>query len=273
MPKSYFSENIRRAELLAKILNGETITKSYAAEEYGVEEITINRDLQFFRALGIEIFGRKNGIQIFNKVDKELLVQLASEYFSLKMNSDFFKKSMNVFSRLDKNFYQQIVLLTKAVKESRIIKITYRRLSDDKIKEYTLNPIRLIETDNNWILHAIKQDELVLKLFYLSRIIELHLTNKKIELLAEIDENKKKFEIVLKFNPEVENDIYYKIWFDEFEISRDKDGYIILTTEQPITNKLASWCVSWWDKIEIIEPKELKIFAKKIVNSFLLINS
>jgi len=125
-----------------------------------------------------------------------------------------------------------------------------------------------VESNNNWILHAIKEDEIVLQLFYLSRIIGFQLTNVKFEIPTDVDENKEKYEIVLRFSPEVENEIYYKIWFDEFEITKDKDGYIILKTKQPITNKLASWCVSWWDKLQIVQPNELRNHIFQMLNSF-----
>ncbi|HAB52312.1 MAG TPA: hypothetical protein DCE80_09110, partial [Ignavibacteriales bacterium] len=217
MTKTYNNESLRRFELLARILNGEAITKNQAADDYNVEEITISRDLQFFRSLGIEALSRKNGIEIFNKVKNEHLISFASEYFALKMNSDYFTKSVKVFSKVDKCFYQQIVLLTKAIQESQVVKITYQRLSDDEIKSYTLQPLRLVESNNNWILHAIKKDEIILQLFYLSRIINFQLINKKFVIPTEVDENKEKYEIVLRFSPEVENEIYYKIWFDEFE--------------------------------------------------------
>jgi len=268
MSKNFQKDYIRRCELLARILNGEKLTKTQAAEDYNVEEITISRDLQFFRSLGIEAFSRKNGIIIFNIPDKNTLINLAAEYFALKMNSDYFTKSMRIFSRVDSDFYQHIIILTKAIKESRIIKITYQRLSDDEVKEYTLKPIRLVESNNNWILHAIKQGETILQTFYLSRILGLQLTNKKFTIPSEIEENKEIYEIVLRFSPEVENEIYYKIWFDEFEITKDRDGLIILKTRQPITNKLAAWCVSWWDKIEIISPNRLINQTENMIKSF-----
>lgn len=268
MIKNYRNESIRRFELLARILNGEDVTKTQAAEDYNVEEITISRDLQFFRSLGIEAFSRKNGIKIFNAPNKENLISFASEYFALKMNSDYFRKSVKVFSRIDKNFYQQIVLLTKAIQESRIVNIIYQRLSDDKIKNYTLQPLRLVESNNNWILHAIKKDETLLQLFYLSRITSFEITKNNFVKPKEVEESGEKYEIILRFNPEVENEIYYKIWFDEFEISKDKNGYIILKTWQPITNKLASWCVSWWDKVAIVAPMTLKKQIKDMILSF-----
>ena len=104
MAKSYNNDSIRRFELLARILNGERLTKANAAEDYSVEEITISRDLQFFRSLGIEVLSRKNGIEIFNKVKNEHLIRFASEYFALKMNSDYFTKSVKVFSKIPFGF-------------------------------------------------------------------------------------------------------------------------------------------------------------------------
>lgn len=211
MAKNYSNESIRRFELLARILNGEDVTKTQAAEDYKVEEITISRDLQFFRSLGIEAFSRKDGIKIFNAPNKENLISFTSEYFALKMNSDYFRKSVKVFSRVDKNFYPQIVLLTKAIQGSRIVNITYKRLSDDEVKTYILKPIRLVESNNNWILHAVKKDETLLQLFYLSRIINFEITKNKFEKPKEVEEAGEKYEIVLRFSPEVENEIYYKI--------------------------------------------------------------
>jgi len=73
---------------------------------------------------------------------------------------------------------------------------------------------------------------------------------------------------VLRFSPEVENEIYYKIWFDEFEIIKDSEGYIILKTEQPITNRLAAWCVSWWDKIRITSPIELEAQINQMIKAY-----
>lgn len=272
MAKNYSNESIRRFELLARILNGKRITKTQAAEDYSVEEITISRDLQFFRSLGIEVLSRKNGIEIFNKVKNEHLIRFASEYFALKMNSDYFTKSVKVFSKVDKDFFQQIVLLTKAIKESRIIEMKYKRLSDDETNDYTLKPIRLAEYNNNWILHAIKKDESILQSFYLSRIITFHITNKKFEEIKDLEESGEKYKIVLRFSPEVENQIYYKIWFDDFEISKDNDGYIILKTKQPITSRLSSWCISWWDQMEIKSPDKLLVQIQNMIKSFNSIN-
>lgn len=79
-------------------------------------------------------------------------------------------------------------------------------------------------------------------------------------------------EIILKFVPQVEQELYYKIWFEDFEIEKQSDGHIILRTSQPITNRLAAWCISWWDAMEIIQPKELKKYIKEMIDNYYKLN-
>lgn len=269
MKYSQLPETNRNIELIARLLNGETITKQKAAELFNVEEITISRALQYFRSLGIEAFGRKSGIKLFNKPRKDDLISLAAYYVSVKLNSDFFKNSIKTFSKIDPKFFSKIILLSKAVQENIIIKIEYQKLTDNQTNQYILKPYNLIETNSNWILHAIKEDETILKTFYLSRIKSLSLTEKKFK--KEIIEEKSGDleEIVLRFVPQVEQELYYKIWFDDFEIEKQSDGYIVLKTHQQINNRLAAWCISWWDAMEIIGPLELKKYISNMANNFL----
>ena len=125
----------------------------------------------------------------------------------------------------------------------------------------------------NWILHGIKDDETILKYFYLSRIRELIVTDKRYKTINIPENNKTRHKMIFKFNPEVKEEVNAKIWFEIFEIDPDENGYLILTTLQPITNKLAAWCISWWDKCEIIEPVELKVRIKNMMTSFKEVNN
>ena len=59
------------------------------------------------------------------------------------------------------------------------------------------------------------------------------------------------------FNFEVKEEIISKIWFTDFEVKTDANDYEILTTIQLITMKLTSWCISWWDTIQIVELLKL----------------
>jgi predicted DNA-binding transcriptional regulator YafY len=268
MGKQNLSETNRNIELLARLLNGEQISKQQAAAFYNVEEITISRALQYYRSLGIEAFGRKSGIIIQNRPKKDDLVALASYYLSLKLNSDYFSSSIKTYSKIDPKFFSKIILAAKAVTEEVLIKLEYQKLTDNINSLYYLKPYKLRESNNNWILHAIKENETTLKTFYLSRVKNISLTQKKFKKEIVEEQSGEIKEIVLKFVPQVEQELYYKIWFDDFEIEKQLDGFLILRTNQQITNKLAAWCISWWDAMEIVKPYELKKYIRDMYFDF-----
>ena len=263
----------RQAEILAKCLNGESYSKSDYADMYNVTEITINRDLKTLREYGIQIYSRKNKVEILEIPSKENLIDISSNYLPLKLNSDVFKNQAKAIIKVaPAKHFTSLILIAKAVNESRIIKFKYRRLNDNEENNYVIKPIRLITNELNWILHGFKDNETFPKTFYLSRISNLILTDKKYKTAAIPQTNDIKYKMIFKFNSEVKEEIKSKIWFEEFDTIQDVDKYLILTTTQPITNKLAGWCISWWDKLEIIKPDELKQYVKKMMDSFKEVN-
>lgn len=266
--KNYTDDVKRRSELLAKIIAGEKISKADAADIFDINEVTINRDLKFFRDNGLPIYSKKNCITITGELNKQVLIELASDYIPLKLNSDVFYKKIKLFATQEScNFYSKLVLLTKAVNEGLEIDINYTRLSDGISSTYKLLPIRLINDDLNWVLHAMKKNHNVVQTFYLSRIDKVSVLNKKFKKQFIPIEKTKRYEMEFKFDKKVIDELQYKIWFDDYEIKSIGEE-IILNTKQPISNQLASWCISWWDTIEIVKPIELKDYISEMINLF-----
>lgn len=266
--KSYTNDIIRRTELLARVMNGEELSKADISELYKVSEITVNRDLQALRNNGISIYSKKNKLIVEEMPSTSELVTIASDYLPLKLNSDIFNKQVKSFSKTDKkDFFVKLVLLSKAVDETKIINLNYKRFYDNKSSEYVLYPVRLVNSGFNWILHAYKEGEEELKSFYLTRIDKIKLSDKKYNKLAIPTADKKKHEVELKFDAKVRFEVLDKIWFDNYEI-KEEDEYIIIKTKQEITNALASWCLSWWDQMEVIKPLELKSTIKAMYKDF-----
>jgi len=107
-----------------------------------------------------------------------------------------------------------------------------------------------------------------LKTFYLSRIRKLVITENTFEIKEPIEIKEKREKILLRFSPIVINEISHKIWFDDFQIEKREDGFIYLETQQTVSLKLASWCVSWCDKLKIIEPESLKKLIRDMTEGF-----
>ncbi len=259
---------LRQSEILSYCLNGAKFSKADFAEIYNVTELTINRDLKTLRSNGIQITSRKGKVYLFEKPAKDLLVKYAAEYLPIKLNSELLFSQLKTFGKSVVNFYPYLILISKAVDEKRFISIRYKRLYDNMILNYRIKPIRLVQSGYNWILQAIKENEKSAKSFYISRIENLIIHDEKFNLISIADSSTKKYDIVFKFSPDVEDEIIYKIWFDEFDLTKDSKGFITLRTSQEITNKLASWCISWWDMIEIVKPNKLRIYIKEMIKCF-----
>lgn len=271
---TYFNETLRQIEILSQILNGKVCSKADLAGEYNVEEITINRDMRVLRKFGVQIFSKKNRVVLNSEPTNEILSRLAAEYISLKLNSEMHFDKLKILSKhLQQKTLPWLISLSKAIAERLIITIKYQRLYDNRIETYDLRPIQLINNDYNWIIHACKSHEDLIQAFYVNRIIEIQLTDRKFEPIDFEDKGEETHNIVLRFHPDVEQQVLGKIWFDEFEVEKDNEGYIVIKTKQPITNKLASWCISWWDMIEIIQSEALRRHIKNMIAEFNRVNN
>jgi predicted DNA-binding transcriptional regulator YafY len=273
MLKYDFSEMIRRTEILARIMNGESHSKADLAGCFNVTEITINRDLKWLRDCGIQIYSMRGTVKLLKFPDDELLNHMAADYLPVVLNSGIYLKQVKLLSKLNSNkSFEFLVLLAKAVYERLIIRMKYTRLSDDTTHEYELKPYRLFADRLNWQLQAIKNGESIIKTFYLSRIESISLTEKNFNEITADTKTDKIYKMKFKFPEDLEKEVIDKIWFEEYEIQRPDDGSLLLITEQPVTNSLAAWCISWWDKIEILGPPELLVYAKDMMHSFSEIN-
>ena len=267
--KYYIADIVRRVEILAKAINREERSKADYAHEFNVAQVTINRDLEWLREFGIEIFSKKNIIQLTKTPQKEVINKLLAEYLPLRLNSDIFLRQVRTFSKKEGiNYFSNLILIAKAVNEGKYINISYQRLSDDEIHKYILKPVRLFCSEYNWILHAFKEEEDILKSFYVTRIKSINLKDKKFKSLPIYETKKESVKIMFRFSPDVASEINDKIWFDDFNISYDENGNILLETYQEISIRLATWCVGWWDKIEILEPKILVTFINEMIVGF-----
>ncbi len=264
---------MRRCEILAYVLEGANYSKADLAHFYHVAEITINRDLHELRKKGISIYSKKNKLVLTSEPDKQNLVDCLSEYLLIKLHSSIIDKSIEPLSeeRL-LLFYRYSTMIMIAISNKQKIKMEYERLYDDKTNEYIIYPTQLIQKNLNWILQAVDENDGKEKSFHLSKVKKIVLQKSKFDLKEYIPAVPVKEKIVLKFSGEVRSQVIDKIWFDKFEIKGGLDGSIILTTEQPITNELAGWCVSWWDKLKIVSPDHFKERIKNMIDCFIETN-
>jgi len=261
-------EYTRRIEFLAYCLSKKSNDMGLIMKKYKVSERTLRRDISYFKSKGVDICTRKQKIEVSENTGNEVLYTLCNDYLQLKLQPDFFLTQIKELSSITNDYFQNLVLITQAISESKPIKIKYRKADDDE-DESVLNPLRLVlASEYDWQLHGVKKGEELVKLFYLSRMKNVELQSAYFLKEKQPARKEKLYNITLKFNHEMYNEIYDKVWFAEKELVNDKDGFILLQTRQPITNRLAAWCLTWWDSIEIIHPQELKDYIDEMIEAF-----
>lgn len=262
------NEFTRQVEILANCMNGVKYSKADYAYMYGVQEITINRDLGALKRRGIQIFS-KNGRVVLDAVpDQDILVEFASSYIPFKLNAGFFYNKVRTLAESDcPNYFQLLTFLSKAVTEKIMVEMKYQPLRSQEPGDYFITPVRLTHDGSNWILNAYKDDD-KLRTFYLSRIKSIELVYNQACVVCHEMSYEPEHDIVLRFDEFVEREVCEKIWFEKYELTRDRQNRVILKTRQQITNHLAAWCISWWDSLEVLEPYALKQHIHRMYSSF-----
>lgn len=235
------NEFLKQTEIIAHILNGEIISKADWAYRYEVSEITINRDLRELRQKGLQIFSKNGKVVLLEDPSKQILRNLLSNYISLSTYSEIItKKLKGLFNNNYKMHFSHLAILSQAIKSKRKIEVKYKRFYDNKVGDYLLRPISIESNELNWVLHAFKEGEETLKTFYIQRLEDIRTTNTFFSIQTETKSKNHKYTVILKFHPDVENEILDKTWFEDYKLEKDEKGFTILTTQQEITNKLTT---------------------------------
>lgn len=259
----------RRIEILSRILNGEIFSKTEIAENLNLAEISISRDINFFRKIGIPIYSRNKKLVIELHSSINNVIRFIENYISSISNSQ------NAFpkSDIDKLKYLNfIAYINFAITRNMNLEIRYRRLYDKHEKYYKIIPENLSVNRFNWILQAVDTENFITKSFYISRIESITTIENKITDYSKKIIPRETYKMQFRFSKEVAEQIKSKVWFENQRIEVLEDGKVDFFIEEEISDKLAGWCVSWWDQVEVISPTELKQYLEEMILSFQKIN-
>ena len=279
------------------------------AEEFEVSQRTIYRDLDILESMGIPIerkMGFEGGISIienfkleninFSKSELTRIISILNNYYykdsKTKLLIEKFKniisdKEMEEQRKLDyfkieegylmhKREKENIAFLKKAIENKNIIEVKYIN-SENVISERQLEPYIISIKGNSVYLFANCLLRKELRIFRVSRILEIKITNEKFTENPEITEKiytQKGFfsdyihnEIILKYKKNFFE--IAKFFLDSYEIldmNESKEKYNIMSPENYVIIKL-NWRIDKWfmefilslgDNVEVLEPEELR---------------
>lgn len=205
------------------------------------------------------------GLENVNKsYENELLIKL-SALFKIK-NTNWIEVDFNSWQ--NNKIYEKIFNEIKsAILSKNILEFSYFGSNDETYRK--VKPVRLLFKGQDRYLYAFCLLRNDFRYFKLSRI-------KKLKTLSVIFEDD--FEdIILKKEMRYENTVHIKVKFDRKvafrvydelgeNITEDEDGNLYAEMEIPNDYNLYGYIFSFGENVEVLEPKEIRIKIKKIIN-------
>ena len=286
----------RLFRMLYYILKKGKVTARELAERFEVSIRTIYRDIDSLSSAGIPIYviqGKGGGIEIADEfvLSKSLLTEDEREQIMtalcdlenvnksyenelLTKLSALFKIKNTNWIEVDFNSWQNNKIYEKifneiksAILSKNILEFSYFGSNDETYRK--VKPVRLLFKGQDRYLYAFCLLRNDFRYFKLSRI-------KKLKTLSVIFEDD--FEdIILKKEMRYENTVHIKVKFDrkvafrvydelDENITEDEDGNLYAEVEIPNDYNLYGYIFSFGENVEVLEPKEIRIKIKKIIN-------
>jgi predicted DNA-binding transcriptional regulator YafY len=185
------------------------------------------------------------------------------------------RKSTDWMRGLPKNelFLTNLVKLAEAWMSQRQVKITYQSLDAKKPTERIIDPYFIEPAAPGHASYIVGYCHLnkEIRVFKVERITSAELTAEKYKIPADFDANKyfasawgivvqkevKTVKIRIK-DPEIVRILSETIWHPSQTFQKQKDGSTIMTLLVNDTYEFFSWLMGWGEKIEVLEPAEIR---------------
>jgi len=288
----------RYFKMIYLLLEKGRMTAPQLAKHFEVSVRTIYRDIDILSSAGIPIYttqGKGGGIYIQDNfvLNKSMLSEQEQRQILMALHSINVVKAENtdvLLSKLSGTFHKQNVnwievdfsswiknrkyenvfeILKTAIFQSKRVTFNYSSGKGESIKRL-VEPLKLAFKNVDWFLYGyccLREDY---RIFKLARIRDIEITTEVFsrpipsQIFGDIEHHHEKF-VSLKLL--FEKELAYKV-YDYFDsITQREDGKLLVEVSLPYNEGLYSFILSFCDKVEIIEPEEIrKEIIEKIKN-------
>ncbi len=285
-------KNDRLFQIIYILLERQSITAPELARLLEISVRTVYRDIEALSMAGVPVFtaqGKGGGISImpgyvFDKAlltddDQNQILFAIQSLQAAEQNVDGLLKKLGAAFRKDgaswievdfsrwgmrRTDNRKFELLKRAILEKTVLRILYCGTSG-VLSEREIKPIKLIFKTKNWYLQAFCLRAEDFRLFKVSRIVDLSLTDIRFtDVFTDLpspdgDDMPPPFASVpvkLRFPPTMAFRVYDE--FDRAGIESGPDGNLCVSAKFPLDNWVLSYILSFGTEIEILEPTYLK---------------
>ena len=285
----------RLFEIVYILLDKKQVTAKELAQRFEVSVRTIFRDIDTLCEAGIPIYtnkGKGGGIGlldnfILNKTalsadeQQEVITALQSLRATQSTDSQVLSKLSALFGGDTKEWItidfcgwnegtrDKFELIKKAILNKQVISFSYYNAKMEKTRRM-VEPLQLAFKDKTWYLRAFCKMRKQVRLFKLTRMRQVELTDQNYSWHMEIEEHSKEdqFQVVRKVTKLkllIDGEMAYRV-YDEFEeeqiVEKDKESFIV-TVEYPEDNWLYGYLLSFGPYLKVLEPLRVADVLKK----------
>ncbi len=273
----------RQIEILGiAIRNTESLGTDDLTRVYGVERLTIKRDLQELRSHGIDIHSEgKRGIRLSGKIDITRLRRIVSSYLALcGVGTSIDKASQLLTKKLGIESLNTAVTLQICIEDTVKAKISYESEQRNEPSVFTVEPLQIFQAGELWRLLAVHDG--VIKQFLLTKILYVHPTGERFKKPEQqkIDDifrhsflawtGGEKHTVRLRLSKEVARRLKSRQLISFETIAENKDGSIDVEGVVNSLDEMAGWIVGFGGYIRVILPTELKNKVIKLASKYLI---
>ena len=278
--------------ILSILLQKEMVTAPELAEHFEVSRRTINRDIEALCQAGIPIQttqGVGGGIRIMSgySMDRTLLTSRdmqmilaglrsldsvsGSRYYGQLMekikagSSEYISGRDSILIDLS-SWYREslapkIESIQNAIENRRVLKFKY--YSPREESQRNIEPYYLVFRWGNWYVWGWCRKRRDFRMFKLNRMDKVEMTEKSFEMkgvsLPEMD-NERIFPGNIKVKALFDADMKWRL-VEEFGpdcFTEAEDGRLLFTADYTDMNYLTTWLITFGDKVEVLEPAEVR---------------
>lgn len=289
----------RQIGILSILLQKDTVTAPYLAEQFEVSRRTINRDIEDLCKAGIPIVtkqGINGGISIMEnyKIDRTLLTNAEMKDILAGLRSLDSVNGTNRYGKLMEKLLtgssdfmvgnQSVLIdLSSWYKDSLGSKIELIRASIEKGKELEfiyysprgeaircIEPYYLIFRWSNWYVWGWCKKREDFRLFKLNRMDEVRISDqtfiKKQAPIPDLSDERVfpgGISVKALFEPECKWRLIEEFGSGSFRVQ--KNGKLLFQAEYTNMEHLITWLLSFREKVELLEPKEVRTEMKNSI--------
>jgi len=176
--------------------------------------------------------------------------------------------------KLPKNekYIRNLVKLAEAWMSRRKIKISYKALEKEEVKDHLIEPyfIQPATTGRSSYLIAHSDRSSKLLVFKVERIENIQETSETYSVPADFNANEylssawgisvegEAKTVKLKFKPDVARIVEESIWHPTQVLEKLKNGSVVMTLQVMDTIEFFRWILGWGEDVEVLEPKEIR---------------